>query len=233
MHSGRPWQAEAVLEFVAFFCLMQLSLAWIAWWLASEGSENVTGKLVLMAAYQAGMAAVVWLFLRKQGLGWRSAFGLKLETAPAWYGWVLLIVILSLAGGWGSNLLSTRFIERTTGTEAEVQPVVQYLQRPLTPVQLASLLLIAVIAAPAVEEFLYRGVLYPAIAQYGGRPAGIIGSAALFGIAHNSWPNLLGLIFLAVLLTLLYERKKNLLAPILAHSLFNLINVICILLWRS
>jgi membrane protease YdiL (CAAX protease family) len=58
----------------------------------------------------------------------------------------------------------------------------------------------------------------------------LVMSSVLFGIIHLNLMTLVPLTVLAMLLAILYEKTGNLLAPIIAHSLFNLVNFVALLL---
>ena len=79
----------------------------------------------------------------------------------------------------------------------------------------------AAIAAPLFEEFLFRGFLLPSLTRY--LPTwGAIGiSGLLFGVAHLSLSEILPLTTLGIILGVVYVRTRNLLAPMLLHSLWN------------
>jgi membrane protease YdiL (CAAX protease family) len=100
-------------------------------------------------------------------------------------------------------------------------------------------LLVAVIATtgiPLCEEVLYRGLLQSAIAAAlprAGRWVAIWLASLLFVLMHlpaldaSAMAGALGaLLALSLLLGLLYERTGRLAAPIAAHALFNLINLL-------
>jgi hypothetical protein len=50
------------------------------------------------------------------------------------------------------------------------------------------------------------------------------GTSLLFAVVHWNVATFVPLLLLAVVLTLLYEKTNNLLAPIAAHALFNALN---------
>jgi membrane protease YdiL (CAAX protease family) len=83
--------------------------------------------------------------------------------------------------------------------------------------------IITIALAPAAEELLFRGILYPFIKRRWPRMA-LWGTALLFGAFHMYLPGFVPLALLALILTWLYEKTDNLLAPIAAHSLFNTVN---------
>jgi membrane protease YdiL (CAAX protease family) len=83
---------------------------------------------------------------------------------------------------------------------------------------------LAIVVAPFVEELVFRGLIYPTLKQNGFPRLALWGTSLLFAAIHDNLMILLPLTFLAVVLTLLYEATDNLLAPMLAHSVFNCVN---------
>lgn len=90
----------------------------------------------------------------------------------------------------------------------------------------------AVICAPLAEEVFYRGMLYPRLRDRWGRLPGIWITALLFAVAHWQAGNIEGsvltfaiLLPLAWFLTWLMDRRGTLLAPFVAHAVFNGIGV--------
>jgi uncharacterized protein len=79
----------------------------------------------------------------------------------------------------------------------------------------------AAIAAPFFEEILFRGFLLPGLTRYLPVWASIILSALLFATAHLSFSEIIPLTSLGIVLGVVYTRTRNLLAPILLHSLWN------------
>ena len=76
-----------------------------------------------------------------------------------------------------------------------------------------------VVVGPAVEEFVFRGLLLrPWVASRGPWP-GLPGSAAVFAVLHpHMW---VGALATGVVLGLLYLWSRSLLVPILAHVFHN------------
>ncbi|BAT54923.1 hypothetical protein NOS3756_38980 [Nostoc sp. NIES-3756] len=79
----------------------------------------------------------------------------------------------------------------------------------------------AAIAAPLFEEVLFRGFLLPSLTRYVPVWGAILASATLFAAAHLSLSEILPLTALGIVLGVVYTRSRNLLAPILLHSLWN------------
>ena len=88
----------------------------------------------------------------------------------------------------------------------------------------------AVLLVPVAEEVLFRGNLYPAIKQAGFFRLALWGTSLLFALVHANVVIFVPLTVLALILTALYERTNNLLAPITAHAMFNALNFLTVFL---
>ncbi len=90
---------------------------------------------------------------------------------------------------------------------------------------LAAFTLLAGVAAPFVEEFVYRGFLFNALLRYLPVWAAALISGALFGLSHGSPSAALPLAGSGVVLAYVYHRTGSLTAAMVTHATFNLINV--------
>ena len=79
----------------------------------------------------------------------------------------------------------------------------------------------ASIAAPIFEEIMFRGFLLPSLTRYLPVWGAIVLSGFIFAIAHLSLSEVLPLATLGIVLGVVYTRSRNLLAPMLLHSLWN------------
>lgn len=79
----------------------------------------------------------------------------------------------------------------------------------------------AAIAAPLFEEFLFRGFLLPSLTRYLPVWGSILVSSFLFAAVHLSLSEVIPLTVLGIVLGVVYSRSRNLLAPMLLHSLWN------------
>ncbi|GAB1538129.1 type II CAAX endopeptidase family protein [Scytonema sp. NUACC21] len=79
----------------------------------------------------------------------------------------------------------------------------------------------AAIAAPIFEEILFRGFLLPSLTRYIPVWGAILASSFLFAVAHLNLSEILPLFALGIVLGVVYTRSRNLLAPMLLHSLWN------------
>lgn len=83
------------------------------------------------------------------------------------------------------------------------------------------------VAAPLVEELIFRGLVYRRIRELSGAKFAIILSALYFGVYHMNVVQGLYAFILGILLAWAYEKYQTLTAPILFHAAANLISVIC------
>ncbi|MBV6624775.1 MAG: CPBP family intramembrane metalloprotease [Rivularia sp. (in: Bacteria)] len=79
----------------------------------------------------------------------------------------------------------------------------------------------AAIAAPLFEEFLFRGFLLPSLTRYFPVWGSILISSFVFAAVHLSLSEVIPLTVLGIVLGVVYSRSRNLLAPMLLHSLWN------------
>ncbi len=91
------------------------------------------------------------------------------------------------------------------------------------PSDLAAVLLLlsAIVVAPFFEEALFRGYLYRVLRERIGLRWATLLSALVFAAVHLSPEQLLPLTVLGLVFTRLYERSGGLLAPMLAHAIWN------------
>jgi len=80
--------------------------------------------------------------------------------------------------------------------------------------------LLAVAAAPIFEEFIFRGLIFGGLRRSMGALPAILASAAVFAIVHPP-VSVIPVFGLGVCAAIAYERSKILIAPMLAHALYN------------
>lgn len=87
-----------------------------------------------------------------------------------------------------------------------------------------------VVLGPLAEEILFRGYLQELCVACVGERAGILASAVLFGVVHGTAFALPIAVF-GWFLGDLRRRHGSLLAPWLAHAMFNCVSVLLVLYW--
>jgi uncharacterized protein len=123
------------------------------------------------------------------------------------------------------------------GVESYEQVAVRYLKMTLgSPPMLAVALFTILIAAPVMEEYLFRGLLQNWLKQHLGKKAAILIAAFCFALFHLAPSQGLGNISLIVslfsfacFLGFIYERQASLFASIGLHMTFNTISTLRIL----
>lgn len=82
------------------------------------------------------------------------------------------------------------------------------------------------VAAPLIEEFLFRGLLYKRIRTYLKMVPSMLISAVIFGLMHGNVVQFLYAFILGLFFAFVYEKFKTIWAPVIFHAGANLIAVI-------
>lgn len=78
-----------------------------------------------------------------------------------------------------------------------------------------------VIAAPLVEEYIFRGLVYNRVTALSNKTAGMIISALLFGIFHMNFVQGTYGFLIGLLLVYVYDKYKTMAAPVIFHMSAN------------
>lgn len=135
------------------------------------------------------------------GLGLAFGFGGLFVTLPAAavYAWLV---------GDGANSAVGDIFGGVTASQAEALLVA----------------VLVVIVVPVCEEILYRGLLWRGVSRLGANAWVTLGVVTLiFALAHFEWPRALLLLVVSIPLGLARIYTDGLLAPMVAHSMNNLI----------
>ncbi|HEY9833917.1 MAG TPA: CPBP family intramembrane glutamic endopeptidase [Stenomitos sp.] len=173
--------------------------------------EPLTRTQVLIAM---GVTALVLLFIAKLWLHLGSVTLLPLHgTAEA-----LLLGLGMALGITGLSSLVYRL------WPAYRQSADYYLQMVLKPLVLPDLIWLGLLPGMS-EELLFRGVMLPAV---GLNATGVVASSLLFGVLHLSgpqqWPYVVWATAVGLLLGFSALATGNLLVPIVAHIVTNLLS---------
>lgn len=168
---------------------------------------------------------LVWLVtVRKYHVGW-SALGLRRVPGLFFALFIPILAGMYVAAGIASVIIVKLFY----GGHA-VNPQ----EKDITGggnfswLKLVLALITASIAAPIIEELLFRGVLYGWLRTRWSAVGGVILSAAIFSGAH-AIPLILASIFIVgMTLAIVYEKTKSTLATMMLHSAFNTIGVVLV-----
>jgi uncharacterized protein len=189
----------------------------------------------IIAEVALGGTVVVWLYSRHR----RSVRGLGIPRSP------FKEVAVGLAAGLGLVALLVYGFGRIL---IQILEAISSRKHVSVPRQLPGglhdgnvwlAIALVLFAAPVCEELFFRGLVFKGLRRRFGfaLSAGI--SGVIFGAAHlqealpGPWEGAVLLVavltFVGVGLALVYERRRNLAAPIAAHAAFNLIGLLVIL----
>ncbi len=216
-----PWDWEIVWQvfMVGFFFVGQFLLPLIFSQFVNPSKLTTQSQSIYVFASYVTMAS---LGIGVLYLSIKSYFPLP----PDWFkfnwksNWILW--------GVGGYLVATPVVivvsllnEQIWQGQGGSNPILQIVLEGKNPIALLLFFLTAAVAAPLFEEFLFRGFLLPSLTRY--LPVwGSIGiSALIFGVAHLSLSEIIPLTTLGIILGVVYTRTRNLLAPMLLHSLWN------------
>jgi membrane protease YdiL (CAAX protease family) len=201
---SRVGLADGLIAALLFFVLQALAAGLLTGGRAPTGRVVVTAFLLAGAATYGAMRFAYW---RLHTEGVPRAFGPRLGRAL-------------LAGGTGglcAAIAAVAYLRLAAHT-----PLLSPLPETLISGQdgVLWLALLAVVAAPIFEEFIFRGLIFSGLRRTLGPTASLIASAAIFALVHPP-PAVIPVFGLGVAAALAYEATGVLLAPMLAHALYN------------
>jgi membrane protease YdiL (CAAX protease family) len=244
----RPWTLENFLSRAIWLLACFYAGLFLGFWVLQTSWPDKAAlptqgqMLAAILSFQGSSLVLGWLFLREHQLGWSDAFGLRRGKARAVaMGAIAACLFLPLgshlerASGsllkWGARQLSP-LLPRLENYQPEEQKSVQTLRTADSWSSRLLLGLATILVAPAAEEVLFRGVLYPWLKRRWGTTLALLLASAAFAFMHLNLVTFLPLFVLALILTFLYEWTNNLLAAITAHSLFNALNFAVLYLYE-
>lgn len=217
-----PWNLETILQVfvLGFFLMGQLFIPELLAILPiPRSSDNARiqafSVLVSYLLVSVGAFSVLYFSIRRYFPLPEDWF--RFRFLSNWFLWgiggyctALPIVIIV-------SLLNQKLWQGQGGSN----PLLQLVLESKDNLALAIFFFTAAIAAPFFEEFLFRGFLLPSLTRYLPVWAAILVSSLLFATAHLSLSEVLPLTALGMVLGIVYTRSRNLLAPMLLHSLWN------------
>ncbi len=220
---SQAWKLEDLLRrFLMILGCLFVGLSLAAWTqrIAGRPPEGSSGEQMVVA--EAAVLLFLIGFLRAQRVSWIDAFGLANHRRRALLSGVAIACIF-LPLGEGLQWASAQVMAQLRW-EPQEQQAVHALRITSAWSSRLVLAVLAIFLAPVAEEILFRGVMYPAVKQAGFPRLALWGVSLLFACVHFNLVTFVPLLVLALVLTALYERTDNLLAPIAAHALFNALN---------
>ncbi|KPK76309.1 MAG: hypothetical protein AMJ79_07115 [Phycisphaerae bacterium SM23_30] len=198
---------------------------------------------------QLVITAVILFLGRRRFTGGLGGFGLSLRHPGKTTG--ISILYFVMATGLTLLVLSvTVQICEAAGIEEQRHATLEKLSDHPPLRTMIILMVTAAIGAPVMEELLFRGILQSYFIRFfygaatpvkplgtsedGGPPVrgatlyrwlGIVIASAFFMVTHANWQHMPALLVLGVCLGYIYERRGNILIPIMVHGLFNMMQL--------
>jgi len=205
---------------LAFWMILGFIISSIIMGTLSFGFEAPLGDVMFMFMFYAIiMIWIVWKF-RSFNVDYNKIIG-RFPLNYKWYwiaGIVALLIVFSLGAYWLQYYPLSFIIPSYVNSVLNESDF--YTMADTTSLVIYNLLivLVGVIVAPIVEEFLFRGVILQRLALKWGVTGGVLISSFIFGILHN---DILGAFVFGIFMSLLYINTRTLLVPMACHILNN------------
>jgi len=185
---------------------------------------SIPQMIISALSIQGAFLVLLIPFLQTHQVTWSEAFGLKNRTLKA----------IGIGMAVGGAFVPIGFLLQAICAQLmtlvhvnpEQQQVVQTLQTANASLSRTVFGLISILLVPPAEEGFFRGILFPWIRSAGFPRFALWITSILFGAIHLNLASFIPLTLFAVVLSMLYERTGNLIAPISAHALFNAANLV-------
>lgn len=185
----------------------------------TEATPSRRAILVLIVTVEGSLVVLAW------ALGWQFDQPLGPQLSGSW-----LDILLGVATALPLLLIAFTLLRWPIGPFAALKRFTQEVICPLLyPCTRTDLLGISVLAGLG-EELLFRGVLQPVLMSWLGINLGLAAASVLFGLLHAAtftYALFAGL--LGALLGWLALVRENLLAPIVAHALYDFVILLYLL----
>lgn len=217
-----PWTAETIVQVfvLGFFLVGQLIVPIIfqVIGLRPSGGDPRLQAFYILLTYMillSGGLGVLYLSIKPflpLPEGW---FKLKLRDSWLWWGFGGYCVALPLV------ILTSLVNQQLWGGQGGSNPILPIALENRDAIALGVFFFTTSIAAPLFEEVMFRGFLLPSLTRYFPVWGSILASGFLFAVAHLNVSEVLPLFVLGTVLGFVYTRSRNLLAPIVLHSVWN------------
>jgi membrane protease YdiL (CAAX protease family) len=201
--------SDGLIAALLFFVLQGIVLL-----IRSTDSHKLTGFDVLLAFSVAGattFGVMRLAFWRLKSQGVPRVFGRG--VAPA--------LMLGVVGGAVASAAAILYLKLTLYLSLfETTQGTALLGSDYT----ALIFILAVVAAPIFEEFIFRGLIFGGLRRSMGVAGAVLASAAIFAIVHPP-VSVIPVFGLGIVTALVYERTRLLIGPMAAHAVYNAVVV--------
>ncbi|AFY37794.1 Abortive infection protein [[Leptolyngbya] sp. PCC 7376] len=221
-----PWDGEIIWQvfIVGFFFVGQLLLPLVlpnllqslnlnaaSWTVRGKAAYTLATYFMMAIAGILVLVASIWKF-RPLPKNWFQIKWLDNWTVWGFGGYMVALPLVLIV-----SLINQQIWQGQGGSN----PILFLALKAQDQVALTIFFMTASVLAPLYEEIMFRGFLLPSLTRYLPVWGSIVLSAFLFAIAHLSLSEVLPLMTLGIILGFVYTKSKNILAPMLLHSLWN------------
>ncbi|MGE5280438.1 MAG: lysostaphin resistance A-like protein [Deltaproteobacteria bacterium] len=239
-----PWTAKDVLlvffeaTLLAVFVVLGAFVLLAAWggfigWatpaLVHEAFLAVPDTYIVLVFYVSFLLALRRHILRRYRLDvWRFFFCSRSPWRDAGAGVrAYLTFFLAIVGVTLIVSIASAFLDALWGLGAAQKVELYYTasqleQLDVAPIAASSLgFILVLLLGPCFEELVFRGFLFPALRRRFSLTQAALLSSAVFALFHGYFFLFPYVFVLGVVLAFLYERRGNLIAPVVFHTLNN------------
>ena len=217
-----PWNWEITWQvlIVGFFFVGQFVLPLllgITGLNPGDSSLRIKALYVLFTYILMATGGIIVLYLSVKSFLPLPETWFKFKLTSNWFIWGFGGYLVAIPAVLFISLINQQIWQGQGGSN----PLLYLALQAQDKVALTIFFITASIAAPVFEEIMFRGFLLPSLTRYLSVSTSIMLSGLLFAIAHLSLSEVLPLATLGIILGIVYTRSRNLLAPMLLHSLWN------------
>jgi hypothetical protein len=217
--SSEPaWGVSEAIEALVLWVFLAVVTSSVLSRTGFRGRELV-GAAAVVPSLIAGCGAITWVRLVQR----ESRFGWDLGRS-----WRAVLLGLAVAGVLTPLALALEHLLQSAWRPIE-HPLVPVFAGAGSGASRTMLMVVACAVVPVLEETLFRSIVYrPLRASWSPFPAALM-SALIFSVGHMSWVGFIPYLLVGLGLAWAYERSGTLLAPAVAHGVFNGVNLAILL----
>ncbi|CAI7806723.1 unnamed protein product [Closterium sp. NIES-53] len=217
-----------ISSFIFVGIAVQLACLKLGWapWRGTDLNDEALFLLINQSVRTASGIAIVWFVARPfQPLStdlFHWGFEDPFSCRKGWLSWASVGVLSAGLVVFATATATTMLSGGIDAPREEADALVQVL--PIiaaSPFSTGALIFVAGVLAPILEETIFRAFLLTSLTKWMPVPLAVAGSACAFAAAHmtpNEFPKLAAL---GLVLGFSYVRTRNLLTPIIIHSVWN------------
>ena len=216
-----PWDWETILQvlIVGFFFVGQIVPQVLRALTVNPQPAGVRGEaLYILASYLLlALSGLIVLYLSVKPFFPLPKEWFRVDLKDNWLAWGLGGFLAALPIVIVVSLINQQLWQGQGGSN----PILPIALSGNDPIAIAIFAFTGAVAAPIFEEIVFRGFLLASLTRYIPIWGAIAASSFVFAVVHISLAELLPLMTLGIVMGFVYTRSRNLLAPIILHSLWN------------